>query len=276
MTTPSEEYINYICSLYNDHYDDRVEDSKPSGEDWMPGMIADHKSLAAFQRQLEDSNIMLSTSKIKKILITGGCWTTERSREIQELYLHYTSSIGDGGEGLASDEAIKQIADDLDVSVVTVSTNLPYSDVVYNLEDKSQNARRCQRYKQRQKEREDTSVWLWKKIIEMEGVQFTTSGRGSRPGVQFTYTISRTPSTGGGRRYTGESIDGYGNELWIMNADGSRKDKSISRSTVELAYSKAIEMNGKVSGPKKLGIPGGGSYLYPIFVKLGIIENGEA
>ena len=202
MTTPSEEYISYICSLYNDHYDDRVEDSKPSGEDWMPGMTSNHKSLAAFQRQLEDGSIKLSTSKIKKILITGGCWTTERSREIQELFLRYTSSIDDGGEGLASDEAVKQIADDLDVSVVTVSTNLPYSDVVYNLEEKSQNARRCQRYKQRQKEREDTSVWLWKKIIDMEGAQFTTSGRGSRPGVPFTYTISRTPSTGGGgRRY---------------------------------------------------------------------------
>ncbi len=270
MNTPSQEYIEYICSLYNDHYDDRVEDSKPSGEDWMPGVAADHKSLTAFQRQLEESGIKLSTSKIKKILITGGRWSTERSREIQELYDQYIT------EGMDEADAVKQIADELDVSIVTVSTNLPYSDVVYNLEEKSQNARRCQRYKQRQKEREDTSVWLWKKIIELEGVQFTTSGRGSRPGVSFTYSVSRTPSTGGGRRYAGESVPGYGNELWIVNSDGSRKGKSISRSTVELAYSRAKEMNGKVSGPKKLGVPGGGSYLYPVFVKLGIIKIGES
>ena len=35
--TPSEEYITYICSLYGDSYDDREEDSKPKGRDWMPG-----------------------------------------------------------------------------------------------------------------------------------------------------------------------------------------------------------------------------------------------
>lgn len=29
---PSEEYIRKICDLYGDYYDDREEDSKPSGQ----------------------------------------------------------------------------------------------------------------------------------------------------------------------------------------------------------------------------------------------------
>ena len=31
---PSKEFINKICSLYGDVYDDREEDSRPGGEDW--------------------------------------------------------------------------------------------------------------------------------------------------------------------------------------------------------------------------------------------------
>lgn len=264
MNTPSEDFISYICSLYNDTYDDRIEDSKPSGEDWKPGTIAQHKSLNFFQKELEEKGIKLSTSKIKKILITGGLWTTERSREIAELYEQYTA------EGMDTAAAVKAIADEIETSVVTVNTNLPYISVVYNLDNKSRNAKRCERYKERHK-----GTWLWEKIIEMEGAVFTTSGRGSRPGVEFSFAVSR--STGaGGRHYVGESVEGYGNELWIITLpSGERHKKSISRSTVELAYSRAQEMNGIVKGPKALGIPGAGSYLYPVFVKLGVIINGE-
>ncbi len=53
-----EEYINKICRLYGDCYDDRIEDSRPPsagkkagivdlrkpGTDWHPGMPAGHKS----------------------------------------------------------------------------------------------------------------------------------------------------------------------------------------------------------------------------------------
>ena len=94
---PSQEYIDMICSIYDDVYDDREEDSSPGGADWMPGVKAMHTSLGAFQKELErDHNIKLSTSKIRKILITGGCWTTERSREIVDLFAKYTSEPDDG------------------------------------------------------------------------------------------------------------------------------------------------------------------------------------
>jgi len=160
---PSVEYIEYICNLYGDIYDDRVEDSRPpaagdelrtAGEDWQPGQEAAHKSLIAFQRELKFKGIELSSSKIRKILISGGCWSTERSREIISLFDHYTTDKAGGGEGLTPDIAVKSIAADLKVSVATVSMNLPYQNVVYKLENKSRNAVRCARYKKRKRKNE--------------------------------------------------------------------------------------------------------------------------
>ena len=81
---PSQEYITQICSLYNDTYDDREEDSSPGGADWQPGLTANHTSLASFQKTLKEQGIELSTAKIRKILITGGVYTTERSREVAD------------------------------------------------------------------------------------------------------------------------------------------------------------------------------------------------
>ena len=84
-SNPSQDYIEMICSLYNDSYDDRIENTSPPtagdtprtpGDDWKPGAVASHKSLISFQRELKQQGINLSTSKIKKILITGGLWTT--------------------------------------------------------------------------------------------------------------------------------------------------------------------------------------------------------
>ena len=154
----SIDYISYICALYGDIYDDRIEDCKPptagndfrtAGVDWLPGETAAHKSLIVFQRELEDMGIMLSSSKIRKILITGGRWSTERSRQIGKLFDIYTKPVVEGGNGLKRDVAIGRIAYELGVSVVTVSVNLPYQNVVYKLENKSSNARRCERYRER-------------------------------------------------------------------------------------------------------------------------------
>lgn len=58
------------------------------------------------------------------------------------------------------------------------------------------------------------------------------------------------------------------NEIWIT-VNSEKREKSISRSTVELGYKKAREM-GVVRGPKALGLPGAGSYLWPVLVRLGV------
>lgn len=71
----------------------------------------------------------------------------------------------------------------------------------------------------------------------------------------------------------GESVDGYGNELWVIKG-GEKKEKSISRSMVELTLLNVLRIMktvGRVSGPKKPNIPGTGSFLYAIFLNWGVI-----
>lgn len=52
----------------------------------------------------------------------------------------------------------------------------------------------------------------------------------------------------------------------------SRKTKSITKASVDLALEKIIELSGEVAGPKKLKCFGA-SYLYPIFIEMGLIKN---
>lgn len=135
-STPSTDYISYICKLYNDTYDDRKEDSRPRGKNWKPGGCADHRSLESFRKDLKNTyDIALSTAKIRKILITGGCWTTESSRKVQKYYNELKS--------------IPKVAKKLGLSTAIVTMNLPYEKVVYDLEEKSGNAKRVERWRRK-------------------------------------------------------------------------------------------------------------------------------
>ena len=155
---PSAEYIKMICELYGDYYDDREEDSKPGGEDWLPGVPADHTSLSAFQKKLEEMGMKLSRTKVQKILITGGCWTTERSREVQEMYEKLRK------RGVAPKTAVKCIADELEISTVSVNINLPYEKTVYDLEEKSGNAKRIERHRAKKRRSRSLSPMVFSKV----------------------------------------------------------------------------------------------------------------
>ena len=134
--SPSQEYISFICSLYGDYYDDREEDSSPGGLNWEPGKKAMHTSLVAFQRKLRDvHDIKLSTAKIRKILITGGRWTTERSREVAALFNEFGS--------------VDKVAAELEVTPELVTMYLPYEKVVYDLDEKSRSARRAAQWREK-------------------------------------------------------------------------------------------------------------------------------
>ena len=94
---------------------------------------------------------------------------------------------------------------------------------------------------------------IWSMLLAHAGEKYTTAR-----GLPFTYhqKISRT----------GEPLG----ELVI-----DRKEKTITRNTVLLAYEKALELmetEGCVTGPKKLGVFGA-SYLYPVFLELGICRR---
>lgn len=93
---------------------------------------------------------------------------------------------------------------------------------------------------------------LWDVLIALQGETFLTA-----KGLSYTYLIRE--------RRDGE----LGGEMFI-----SRKEKSITQSTVFMAFHKALELGGVVTGPKKLGTFGA-SYLYPVFIRLGIIQKPE-
>lgn len=87
---------------------------------------------------------------------------------------------------------------------------------------------------------------LWELLIGSQNQPFQTYR-----GLSFFYTIR-----------------GY--EMFV-----SRKDKSITRATIMIAFHKAqalMASEGKVKGPKKLGTFGA-SYIYVIFEALGILHR---
>lgn len=92
-------------------------------------------------------------------------------------------------------------------------------------------------------------------ILAYQNKLFTTSGRGRRPGIQFSYTIR-------------------GAEMFV-----SSRAKSITRATILYAYHKVCEMEEQgvaVSGPKAIGVHGD-SYIFAVFKAIGVINTeGEA
>lgn len=88
---------------------------------------------------------------------------------------------------------------------------------------------------------------LWEEMAALQGCEFYTAKK-----LRFTYAIR-------------------GGELFV-----DRRSKSITQSTVLIAFHKALELGGIVTGPKKLGTFGA-SYLYPVFKQMGVIcGDGEA
>ena len=84
---------------------------------------------------------------------------------------------------------------------------------------------------------------LWEGIRAHEGELFHTV-----KGLTFTYHIR-------------------GNELFV-----DRKEKSITRATINLAFRRATAETEGLIGPKQLGTFGS-SYLFPIFCRLGVLAN---
>lgn len=99
-------------------------------------------------------------------------------------------------------------------------------------------------------ERDD---YIWDLLLAHAGEEYNTAR-----GLPFTYH---------------QKISRDGQPLGELMID--RKEKTITRNTVLLAYEKALELmntEGCVKGPKKLGVFGA-SYLYPVFLELGICRK---
>ena len=71
--------------------------------------------------------------KVRKLLITGGCYDTKMYRDVKRLREKRMS--------------VEQIGEKLKKRPETIRSYLPYERVIYNLEERSVNADRLQRFK---------------------------------------------------------------------------------------------------------------------------------
>lgn len=205
--------------------------------------------------------------RVRKFLITANMYSTAISRHVQEL-----DTAG---------ESVETIMKATGLGKASVYSYLTFKKGAYNLPNPTLYSDQVTRYRNRKRAVEelrkhigkpDELYYLWKCICQFENYPFTTSERGkdNTGTVKFKYIVSR--STGdAGRHYSGQSVDDYGNELWIKG-----REKSISRSTVDLAYRNARkeqERSGFVSGPDKLDVPYCHSQLYALILRFGVITQ---
>ena len=181
----------------------------------------------------------ITALKARKLLITAGVYSTALSRQIAELQ--------------SKKMRLEQIMSATGLSRASIHSYLPYTKIPYNLEELSVNAERIRLYRERKQkctefsaklstltEREQEEA-LWNILADLQGCVFLTA-----KGLKFTYKVR-------------------GGEMFV-----NRKSKSITQATVFMAFHKAMELGGVVAGPKKLGTFGA-SYLYPVFVRIGVI-----
>ena len=109
--------------------------------------------------------------------------------------------------------------------------------------EEQRQAVRCLKESLEKKEADTLDEILWETLTKFQGHPFYTAKE-----LEFFYMIK-------------------GNEMFV-----TRKDKSITRASVMMAFHKVLELDRVVTGPKKLGTFGA-SYLYPVFCYLGVISQ---
>lgn len=170
--------------------------------------------------------------KVRKVLITAGAYATDISDQVQELKVQ--------------GKTISEIMEITGLSRASVHSYLPYKKGIYNAKEASLDAERCKKYRQRKsavarlKEKPDNLELLWDAMVAFAGYPFQTYPKG----LKFKYEVK-------------------GNEIFV-----NRKKKSITKATVVLAYQNMRQAE-EIRRAKELGTFGA-SYLYPVFLRLGI------
>lgn len=226
------QLIETATRLYREPYNDR------SGK---------RSTLLPSVRQVADE-MGSSIWKVRKLLITAGYYSTMQSREIQRM--------------IAEGQSIEQIIERTNIKRASVYSYIPYKDFAYNLDQTTVNADRQKLFRMRKKAVQslkkhighpDSEQYLWEALTLFANYPFQTA-----KGLKYSYSIK----TGRDDEYVGEII-----------FDRKAKSVTVTRATINLAYKKAIEIQkkeGYVSGPKKLDVFGA-SYIYPVFIRLGVI-----
>lgn len=208
--------LDEICEYFGQPVDDRERED------------IDHVKLRSVA-----NHFGITLIKARKLLITGGKYSTWLSREVQELY----------AKGMSIQEIIRKTG----LKKSSVYSYLPYNHLAYNLPDSSIEAERQKQYRVRKRNAARTDSEkeekLWEEMTVLHGCLFSTC-----KGLNYTYRIK-------------------GGEMFV-----DRMEKGITKASVMAAYRKARELGGEVAGPKELGVFGA-SYVWPVFVKMGIIRR---
>ena len=134
--TVQASLVEAVCSYFGRAFDDneqmkhrRLRGHRPGDEVWnsiMNGYPTLNETATYFD---------ITPGKVRKLLITGACYDTSVYRAVSRLK----------AEGKSREE----IGEVLELKPGTVRTYFPYERVIYNLEERSVNADRLQRFKKR-------------------------------------------------------------------------------------------------------------------------------
>ncbi len=233
---PEESMEQLLCRTV-ELYEEPYDD-RDEREDYLPSM-----------RSVADE-MHTTVLRARKLLITADFYSTKTSRMVQALFK----------QGLS----MKDIMEKTDLGRASVYSYLPYQGLAFNLDQTTVNADRLKLFRRRKKvvaellehlNELNEEEYLWKAVIAFEHYSFYTT-----MGQKYSYTIKR-------------GIDGLCTEEIMIK----QKEKTITRSIIILAFRKALEIQkkeGGVSGPKCIDCFGA-SYLYPLFLRWGLITQGS-
>ena len=177
--------------------------------------------------------------KVRKLLITAGVFSTEISDEINDLF--------------SQGKSIIEIQKITGLGRASVYSYLPYTKVIYNISEVSLNAERNRKYRERK-----SAVNRLKRKFEDKTITVDDVWDTMKLFQEYTFYTVRH------KKFRYAMTDG---EIFV-----TRKDKSITRASVEVALDKVVEKEGIVPGPKSMDVFGS-SYLYPVFIRIGIIKQ---
>lgn len=140
----TEDLIEEACSLFGEPYDDR---STPSDLFLSPhGQKPEHVSLRSVAEEME-----ISVVKVRKLLISGGFYSTSTSRKVQKLYNEAREAYLGKGEKTAQAEkhAVIIVCEKTHLGRASVYSYLPFKNDAYGLDEKSPAAMRQERYRKK-------------------------------------------------------------------------------------------------------------------------------
>ena len=186
----------------------------------------------------------MSSTKIKKLLITSGKLEYDETKQIQRL--------------MAYGKKMSEIQDEMGLKKSSINSYLPYSKVPYKDSEISANAERCELYRRRKRAVEILNVGgedeLWNTLVEFEGYVF------QKPtGENFKYEIRREK-------------DGQRSIILRIAGKDMEESEYLPWDTV-LNVFRSIGRNKECSESSEQSDSCGVSYIFAIFCRFGVLND---